>query len=306
MAHNWLKPEKIAATALGLLERELVLANTIFTDGGAQFTGAKNDTVTIRIPARLDAREYEWRNDRASEIVMDDLVEDSIDVKLNKDIYSAVQCTDEQMTLDIADFGDRVLSPQVEAVAYAIDNGVASLISNATYATTLTLDDADPYKTAVAARKQLNKNLVSKSGRILLVGSDVEEKMLLSDRFTRADSIGDSDASSAIHEATVGRIAGFTVVSSEAIDPGDAFAYVPSAFAASFRAPVIPGGASFGKSLAYNGLAMRWVRDYDATRMRDRSVVNIYAGFNTMTDKNRGQTTKKLIRAIKIETGTGG
>ncbi|MFJ9854822.1 hypothetical protein [Streptomyces sp. NPDC101150] len=52
--------------------------------------------MTIRIPAQLEAREYEWRNDdRSSDIVLDELAEESTTVTLNKDIYSAVAITEE-------------------------------------------------------------------------------------------------------------------------------------------------------------------------------------------------------------------
>lgn len=306
MAHKFLKPEVIASTALGLLERDLVLTSLVWTDGDFNFTGAKNDTVTIRIPARLKAREYGWRNDRAESIVMDELHEDSIDVSLHKDVYSAVPVTDEELTLDIADFGEKILTPQVRAIAEAIDDNVAALIESAPYASTLPLDGKDPYVSVVAARKTLNRSFVPKGGRYLLVGSDVEEKILLSDRFNRMDSTGESAAVSALQEATLGRIAGFTVVTSEAIDPEAAYAFVPSAFAVATRAPAIPDGAAFGAGQTYNGLAMRWIRDYDSSRLRDRSVVNIFAGFNVMRDPvgdelPDGTRNKELIRAVKLD-----
>ncbi|MFD9813989.1 P22 phage major capsid protein family protein [Streptomyces sp. NPDC059080] len=306
MANTFLKPEVIASTALGLLERDLVLASLVWTDGDFNFTGAKNDTVTIRIPARLKAREYAWRNDRAESIVLDELHEDAIDVKLNRDFYSAVAVTDEELTLDIADFGEKILTPQVRAIAEAIDDNVAALIESAPYAATLPLDDKDPYRSVVAARKTLNRSFVPKGNRTLLVGSDVEEKILLSERFNRLDSTGESAAVSALQEATLGRIAGFTVVTSEVIDPEAAYAFVPSAFAVATRAPAIPDGASFGAGQTYNGLAMRWIRDYDSTRLRDRSVVNIFAGFNVMRDPvgdelPDGTRNKALVRAVKLD-----
>lgn len=307
MAENtFLKPEVIASTALGLLERDLVLANLVWTDGDWDFVGAKDDTVTIRIPARLKAREYAWRNDRTSTILLDELHEDRVDIKLHKDIYSAVPVSDEELTLDIPDFGTRVLQPQVRAVAEAIDDSVADLIESAPYRTVLPLEGADPFRAIVRARKTLNKSFVPRGNRYLLVGSDVEEKILLSERFNRQDSAGEPAAVSALQEATVGRIAGFTVVTSEAIDPETAFAFVPSAYAVATRAPAIPDGAAFGASQTYNGFAMRWLRDYDSSRLRDRSVVNVFGGFNYVCDPigkpgPDGTQEKGLLRAVKLE-----
>ncbi|MBH1936505.1 hypothetical protein I5Q34_19860 [Streptomyces sp. AV19] len=298
MANAFLKAETIAATSLGLLERELILASLVWNNAGFDFTGAKADTVTVRVPAQLTAREYEWRNDRKADIVLDELAEDSINVQLNKDIYSAVAVTDEELSLDIKDFGTQVLAPQVNAVAKALDAGVATLIEGAPYANTLPLDAKDPYTSVVKARTTLNKSFVPKADRVLLVGSDVEEKLLLSDRFIRADSTGEADAASALHEATIGKVAGFRVVSSEVINPASAYAFVPSAFVLATRAPAIPSGVTFGASQSYNGLSMRWIRDYDAAKLRDRSIVNLYAGFNAMLDKVGN--AKKLVRAVKL------
>ena len=311
MANTFIKPEVIAATALGLLQRDLVLGNLVWSDADWNFTGAKDDTVTIRIPARLKAREYAWRNDRSEEIRMDELHEDRVDVRLHKDIYSAVPVSDEELTLDISDFGSRVLQPQVRAVAEAIDNNIAALMETAPYRTVLPLDGADPYASIVRARKTLNQSFVPRGDRYLLVGSDVEERILLSDRFNRLDSTGESRAVSALAEATVGRIAGFTVVISEAIDPGSAFAFTPSAYAVATRAPAIPDGVAFGAGQTFNGFAMRWVRDYDSARLRDRSVVNVFAGFNVIRDpvpvtepSTEGEEPKALLRAVRLDLKT--
>ncbi len=297
MPNQFLKAETIAATALGLLERELVLSNLVWANAGFDFTGAKNDSVTIRVPAVLDAREQDWRAANPADIVLDTLTESSIDVKLNKDIYSAVQVTDEELTLDIKDFGAQVLQPQVSAVARAIDTGVANLIQGATYNSTVTLNPADPWTGVLEARSVLNKQNVPFKDRTLLVGADVETNILKSDRLAKVDQSGDD---SALRDATVGRLAGFNVVTSNAIDPASAFAFVPSAFVLATRAPAIPGGVAFGASQSYNGLSMRWIKDYDSAKLRDRSIVNIYAGFNTMTDKPDGRGPAKLLRAVKL------
>ncbi|ARF55120.1 P22 phage major capsid protein family protein [Streptomyces gilvosporeus] len=303
MANSFLKSEKIAATALGLLEREMVLSRLVWTNGGFDFTGAKNDTVTIRIPAQLEAREYEWRNDRSSDIVLDELAEDSTTVTLNKDIYSAVAITDEELTLDIRDFASQVLQPQVNAVAKAIDTGVANMIETATYSSAVTLDEDDPWKGLIDARAALNKANVPQEGRTLLIGADVETALLKSSRIA---DVSQSGSDSALRAATVGRLAGFDLVVSNAINPRAAYGFIPSAFVLATRAPAIPAGVTSGSSQSYNGLAMRWVRDYDAAKLRDRSILNVYAGYNVMTDPVGGgkNPAKRLVRAVKLDMPT--
>ncbi|MFE9396781.1 P22 phage major capsid protein family protein [Streptomyces flavidovirens] len=297
MANAFLKAETIAATALGLLEREMVLSNLVWSNAGFDFTGAKADTVTVRIPATTTAREYEWRNDRTADIVLDSLSEDSITVQLNKDIYSAVGVTDEELTLDIKDFGAQVLQPQVNAIAKAVDTGVATMIEGATYGNpTVTLAESDPWLGIIDARATLNKSNIPQEGRTLLIGADVETALLKSGRI---NDLSKSGSDSALRNATVGRLAGFDLVTSNAIAPRAAYAFVPSAFVLATRAPAIPAGVTSGSSQSYNGLSMRWIRDYDAAKLRDRSILNIYAGYNVMTDKVGA--TKKLVRAVKLD-----
>lgn len=309
MANAFLKPEVIAATSVGMLERELVLANLVWTSHGLDFTGAKNDTVSLRIPARTTAREYAWRNDRSSDIVLDNLSEDSVSVTLNKDIYSAVPVTDEELSLDITDFGSQVLDPQVRAVATYLDTQVAALIEGASYVGEpiytgdVAADEKAPLKAITRARKVLNNNEVDAGGRILLVGADFEEALLNSGALT---DVSQSGSDGALRDATVGRLRGFTVVTSNAISPENAYAFVPSAFLLATRAPAIPAGATFGAGAAHAGYAMRWIRDYDASKLRDRSVVNTYAGLKVMLDQpTPGDTVgaKVLKRAVKLELG---
>ena len=306
MANVFLKPEVITATSLGLLQREVMLPRLVWSDAISDFAGAKNDTVSIRVPARLEAREYGWRNNRSSEIVLDELAETKIDVTLNHDIYSAVAVTDEQLTLDIRDFGTQVLAPQTYAIARAVEDLLVSTIEGATYATTVTIDEDTPFKAAVAARTALNKAEVPRDGRVLLVGADVEAAMLNSELLKRVDESGSDGA---LREATIGRYAGFTVVGSNAIDPGTAYAYVRSAFIFAMRAPVIPAGVTFGQSMSDQGIAMRWIRDYDPMRLRDRSVLNTFVGSAVVRDHTAAAgdpENLELVRAVKLELASAG
>lgn len=306
MANSFLKPEVIAATALGLLQREVVLPRLVWNDAISDFAGAKNDTVSIRVPGRLQAREYGWRNNRSSEIVLDELTETKIDVTLNHDIYSAVAVTDEELTLDIADFGVQVLSPQTYAVARTVEDLLVTTIEGATYATTITVNEDDPWGGVVEARTALNKAEVPRDGRTLLVGADFEGAMLKQDLLKRVDESGSDDA---LREAMIGRYAGFNVVGSNAIDPRTAYAFVRSAFIFAMRAPMVPSGVVFGQSMSDQGIAMRWIRDYDAARLRDRSVLNTFVGSAVVMDNTAAAgdpENLELVRAVKLQLAGSG
>lgn len=297
MANTFLKPEVINRTALKLLEREVVVPRTVWNYADAEFRGAKNDTVTLRLPAVATSREYDFRNNRSSPIVVDDLTETSVPVVLDNDIYHAAAITDEQLTLDIVDFAEQVLVPQVKGIARGLEDLIVTTMETATYGTTINIaDSSDATWTAlVQARQALNDANVPREGRILLVGSDVETEMLLDSKFNRVDSAGDGIATSALREATIARLAGFTIVGSNALDPETAIAFHPTAFAFVNVAPVVPDGVTYGSRLSEMGLAMRWIRDYDALYLRDRSVVSSFAGCTSVEDDGTNN-----VRAVKI------
>lgn len=302
MANTFLKAERIAAAALGLLEREIILPSLVWRDAGGSFVGAAGDTISIRVPARTTARTRALRGARptASEgegiITMDTLVETKIDVTLDEDLYSAVPITDEELTLDISSFGDQILRPQVRAVAEALENKLAAEMVGATYATTLELDTADPYKTLVDARVQMNKDNIPMSERTCVVGADLEGVFLKSEHLAMADKAGDNNA---LRDAAIGRVAGFgPVYVSNALPPNVGFVFHRTAYVLSMQAPVVPAGASFGASQSFQGMAMRVLRDYDFRNVLDRHLVDVYAGTNIVADGDTNETQSVTITGV--------
>jgi hypothetical protein len=313
VAHVFLKAEKIVSQGLGMLQRDIVLPRLVTRYNASDFIGAKNDTVTVKIPAILTGREYEWRT-RNADIEYDDLEELSIPLTLNKHVYSAVQITDEQMTLDIVSWGVQVATPQIRAVAEVLEGYIATAMEGANYRTEIAWEQGDPesdtdrsfYRAAVAARKALNDANVPKDGRVLLLGSNLEEAALLSPHLIKVDQAGSDGV---LRDAIIGRIAGFTVVSTNSIDPDFGVAYHPTAFAFANLAPVVPQGASAGAVGTFDGLAMRWIRDYDPNRLRDRSVYSSFAAAMSIEDgrdlespvgSGFGELTDENVRAVKI------
>lgn len=296
MANSFLKGTQIAAQALGLLERELVLPRLVTRYGKSDFIGQVNDTVVVRVPSVVTARDYEWRT-RNSPIVIDDLTERSVTVQLNKHPYSAVAITDEQLTLDIMDFGFQVTRPQVRGVAEKLEGYVAAQITAGPYSTDMIVtgasgaagrSDGQAYQIATKARTALNKQNVPLAGRVLLLGADVEELFLNDKFFVAANASGTTDA---LRDSFLGRIAGFDVYLSLAIPAGEAYAFHSTAFAFANVAPDVPAGVPDGASLDLNGLAMRWIRDYDPNFLRDRAVVSSFAGTATTLDGIVGTAT---------------
>src|SRR5690606_17494348 len=95
----------------------------VWRDAGGNFRGAKNDTVTLRVPAYMVARTRVMRS--ATALVFDELTEMSVDVKLDTHVYKGTRISDEEMTLDIEGFSEQVLLPSTQAVARGVEDVVA-------------------------------------------------------------------------------------------------------------------------------------------------------------------------------------
>lgn len=314
MANGFIKAELVVSTMLGVLERETVLAGLVWKDPVPSFVGAKNDTVTIRLPAYTSARTRTMRSNTA--LTVDDLDETSVDVKLDTHVYKAIGVTDEEMTLDIVDFGQQIIAPAMNSVVRKIDDSLATVLDGADYEVEEDMAGSDPYKGILRGKLDLDQASVPAGGRFLAVGSNVEEALLSSDRLLRFDSTGDT-ANAALREATIGRIANFTAVSVPGLDPDVAIAAHRTAFVLSLVAPVVPGGATWGERSTYKGMSLRTLRDYDPTPAaggppKDRLLTDTFMGTGVTKDAGTfdengrfvptedGDDDPILVRAVKL------
>lgn len=278
----FIKGEKYAKTALALL-RKTVKTPALFTNrfGIADFKGAAGDTVMVKRPPVLKAREKEWRGDDA--IVVDRLVQTSIPVVLNKHPYSAVALTSEEETLDEIDYVRDVQAPQVAAMLDYFEGAVIGALSGADY--TMQVDFAtggDPRKVALRARKLFQDASVPATGRYWLVGSSVSEAIAGYEKLLDVDTSGLPEA---VRDGVVGRLAGFTIIEVDHLGENESYFVHNSAVAIAAVAPAVPQGASKGGAVAAgHGLAVTQVWDYDGTHMHDRSVVHAFVGASLVTD----------------------
>lgn len=291
------KPSRVVDTAIGLLLREIVLPGVVWTNGLGDFAGTLNDTVDIRIPARTTARKRQLRaTGSGRNIQTDTLSEDKIPVQLTDDVYNAVPVTDEELTLDITDFGRQIVMPQVRAVVEGLENDIAAMIQGATYETTVHVGTGagDTWKAYVAARKALNTANVPMANRYLVGGAGWEAALLTDPQFVQYDHTGDS-ANTALRDAKIGRIGNTEFITSNALREGEAYLYHKSAFIFANRAPLVPRGAVYGAIRAAEGLSLRAIQDYDAMTSTDRSIINSYAGYKVVTDGDDG-----FVRGVRL------
>ena len=296
--NDFIKAEKVVSTALGILEREVLLPNLVWRDAGGDFAGAKGDAITVRLPSYAVANRRKLRSGTTRQ--KSALHERAVVLTLTEDVYMDVPITDEQLTLDIADFGRQVLNPVLAGVGRELEDILVEKITGATYQNEVEIDYANLKGTIAAARRFLNDAEVPHADRTLLIGSEVEEQIIQLDNFVKANESG---TTSTLREATIGKIYGFTVVSSNRIAPGEAYAFHKSAYVLSQRAPVIPAGAPWGATASYAGMAIRTVRVFDPNEVEDRFIADSWCGADIVADQGEYDANGKFVPAEEPEAG---
>ena len=322
------KQEKIVPFFLELLQRQQFLSMLVMRYGGDNFRGALGDTITVRTNDRLQAtaREYTWRT-RPQPIVLDDITgfEDGLAIKLDTHLYSATGLTDEHMTLDEIDFAREVLAPQAAAVGDELNARVLAAFRAASWKRSFEVAaGTDPHRVAVEAHRQLNADKVApNSGRYFLIGSDVAADWLVSDRLSKYEWNGEV-GTPAVRNATIGALSNTPVLVNNELEPDEAYLLHRQSLLVANVAPAVPQGAVAGRTgVNAEGFAARWIQDYDAAYLTDRSIVSTFAGINEIRDERKGgdgndkfdlkvedpgdpATRRKNVRGLKINyTGLG-
>ena len=294
--HVIVKPEKIAAAAAVLLEESLVVPAVFQREGIDAYRGSKNDTINIKVEGVLPWREYGWRNDRSTEIQFDEYAERTVALTFGGDIYNGVKLTDEQNEMDIQGW-TKLAAKQTQAIGAGLNHKAVAYATAAPFEVELGFDVANVRKSLIRARQVANQLRMPVEGRTMLIGTNVESAILSDDKLVLASAVGDANANSALRNASIGQLFGWNFVVAQELDADTAIALTSSAFIFATAAPAVPQSVPFGATASYNGVALRWLRDYDSTRFQDRSIFNCYQGFRHVTDimLDQDETTGQLV-----------
>lgn len=293
-----LTAQGISKVAIELLVRRLALPRTVTMVPGNEFSGSNGDTITVRVPQPSAAR---TQASRGAALTADDLNEIPVDITMEHK-YHLKNLSDQEVEFDIENFARQITLPQVEAVAIGVEDELAAVMNalpaHATIEWDATDTDAENKATILAAREFLGDNDVPPEDRFLAVAPDIATRLLKMDAFSKVNEAG---TSSALRDAVLGRIYGFTLVESNALDAGEAVAYHRSGFVMSVRSPAPPKGASSSSSAAAQGVGMRQVFQYDASTAQDQSLVSTFAGAAAVFEDASGTDE---ARFVKIGLGT--
>ncbi len=291
MANDFLNADHIAALAVELVKKDLVLGNLVHRDYSAEFGGGTGETIRVRVPGALPARTRPG-SDKTTVLVDDEIAEQSIPVTLNTLAYSSVLMSESDMSLNIEDFGRQVLLPQTTALVAYCERAILAAMQATPDTVGITLDATAPAKLFTKLRSTLRTNGVPASMPIrAVVGTDVAAALLDGPAGT-----WDADASPTAEAGSpMGRVRGIWVYESNRLAADEVIGFVPNAFTLAVRAPVVPQGATTGRSFSANGFALRWVADYVSTQAADRSLLATFVGAKAMplpiVDETTGDVT---------------
>jgi hypothetical protein len=266
-----LTASKIAEVAVELLARSVVLPATVTRVGEADYSGS-GGTVTVRVRNPIAAR---TQNTPGATITYDAADEIGVDVSLSH-FYRGVVLTDEDLAYNLVDFGRQILAPSIAGVAARAEAALAGVMNAITPEVEFaaTASASDTRATLLEVREALSTADVPAGNRFLAVSPSIATRLLGVDEFVK---VNESGSTSALRDAVIGKVFGFTVVESNALTADEACAYHSSGFVFASKAPA-PAQSAESASVSEGGLALRAVRDFDASKLAEVAVVSTFAG----------------------------
>jgi hypothetical protein len=306
MAHQFdYDADQVAVVAAKLVKEDGYLSALVSKNYEQEFMGegTAGRPIKVKHPTTLIARSRDI-DDVTSTIVLDELKEEGTIIELDKAMdYSAVPLSEADLAFNLEDFGKQVLAPQTSAVADSIEHKLAKMLLSIPRAEAFTAvyDPTDPTKYLTALRKHLRDNGVPQDGIQLTVGTGIFADFLDAKALT---DVSQSGSTAALREGQVGKIRGFTVVESTRLDDMELAAFHRDAVTLVTRAPAVPAGASFGAQVSAGGYSLRYLRDYDATKTVDRSIVAAFSGVGILpTFKIERDYETRQVTTTKLDHG---
>lgn len=294
MATNtFLTPQLIAQKALANLYPSLVMVPLVYTDVSSQFTAQKiGNTINIRRPSTFTAETY----DLTSGIVVQAANETSIPVTLNTIADVSFAVTTEQLTLDIVNFDEQLLTPACMALAEKVDQDILSLRSNVTNTVgTATGYTWDTPEVLIDAGRVLDQANLPSTMRHTVTGPATKAKWLASQDLKYVMNSGTSDdlRAGSLGASLFG--SDIFITTNITSPPADTAAGLPTtevgvmfhetAFCfASAPLELAPG--SFASVQTYNGLSIRVAYAYDINHKQFICSLDTLYGVKTL-DANR-------------------
>ena len=212
MANTILTIDDIAREALMLLRSTLVGVKLFDRRYETNFTGGEmiGDTIRIRRRGSGTVREF------TSSITVDDITESNVNLVLEKHYDLSFAVTSKQWTLDLQNFSEQLLAPNVLKMAEQIDAYALTKLKHLPHVagtgetsfdgSTAVLPGALPSTVdhLAAINRKLDELKVPMAERVQLVSPTYKQALLSIDTFVEADKRG--DGGTALEQARMGQL----------------------------------------------------------------------------------------------------
>ena len=300
MPNELITPSTVARVGLATLYNTTVMGGLVWRDFDEAFSGKQGDTITIRRPAVFEALDF----NRATGIVLQDIEEDAVPLKLDHLADVSFPVTAEELTLSIDDFSARLLTPAMEAIVQKVDAALGEAAVDAATGPggggTVTMDE-NASDVMIDAREVLTTNKLPPSNRAAILSPAATSEALRDPLFVQADQSGSTDA---LREASIGRAFGIDTYESQTFGTGpgdvgtaDGVAFHRSAITLASRALQAPMGVSASQVAveSFKGLTLRVVYDYDVKFKQD--IISVDFLYGTAATRPEG--------AVALDFGQG-
>ena len=215
MANTFVTPSVIAKEALVILENQLISPNLMSKAYASEWTGAKvGSTVKVRRPAAFAVDTYTGSG--TTDVTIQQATETTTDLEIEKLFDVSFAVTNQDLTLSLDNFNERLLTPAMSALAQQIDTYALGKIpqlgslQKPAYNST-----AAPSTKAhwAAIIEKMNNHQMPMNGRKCVISPSMMTSLYALDDFVRVDIRGGSQ--SPLIEATLGRWFGMDIVMSQ-------------------------------------------------------------------------------------------
>lgn len=199
--NTFITPVQVAREALMVLKNNTVMPQLVSRDFDNDFAEV-GDTVMVRRPATFEAKTF----DPATGIEIQNATEGKVPVVLDNIMDVSFGITNKELTLDIRDFSQQLIVPAVNAIQQKVDEALCQLYADVPYYVGTPGSTPSSVAAITAIRKEMNDNKVPMDGRMAVLDTAADAKLLELDTFNSMSTTGETDA---IINARLGRKFGF-------------------------------------------------------------------------------------------------
>ncbi len=272
MANTILTPDIIAREALMVLRNNTVMSSLVYRNYSSEFTKV-GDTITIRKPATFEVKEF------TSEIEVQDAIENSITVKMDKHLDVSFNVTSKEKTLDIRNFSEQLLTPAMQAFAQKIDTYLVAL--GETVTNVVNRSTEANIKDLAQCGKDLNSRAVPNANRYMVLSPAAYADYIVLPPILNAEKSGSTEA---LRSASMGKILGFETFMDQNVTTKN-LAFHKNAFALVTRPLELPEGGVKASTVTYDGFGLRVVMDYDITHKVDVVSIDMLCGVAMLDER---------------------